>query len=212
MAEFVFGIGSGLRAESPEILLKGAGVDVIKTALFRPPDLSLIEKSKLKSYFGTQVFDEVIIQGGNFTDVTDPKKPKISYETLTLQAVLLEVTQSKNIVTTALQGRNGTVKEFISDGDFAITMTGLVVGEMDENNKIQNIGNFYPEADVKKLIAIVEVSDALTITSNFLQLFGINKVVITDSTINQLQGTRSIQPFQILMLSDVPIQLNELET
>ena len=150
--------------------------------------------------------------GGQYFEIDDINKENpIPYDELVLQTVLLEVTQTKNIVTTALQGRNGTVKEFVSDGDFVINMIGGIIGETDENGSIQNIGNFYPEVDVKKLIEITKVPSALTITSAFLQSFGINEAVITNYTINQPEGQRNVQPFTMALLSDVPADLNELE-
>lgn len=192
------------------VIAKATGFQVIKEHLFRRNEFG-IEESKIESYLGTPVFDQVKIAGGSYIDAEDPKKPVIPYESLTLQTVLLEVIQSKNIVTTAVQGRSGTIKEYVSDGDYSITMTGGVVGEMDDAGKIQDLGNFYPVVDTKLLIEICKVPRALTITSEFLQLFGINEVVITDYTLNQPESVRNIQPFQISMLSDVPIELNELE-
>jgi len=224
MAEFNFGIGSGLKTTSPKLFAQGIGINVAKTLLFRPPKgitadtekdfnevVFLDEQSEAISYLGTPVFDQIIIAGGNFFELQDVNKENpIPFDGLILQTVLLEVVQTKNIVTTSLQGRNGTVKEFVSDGDFVITMTGIVTGELDTQGNIQNIGNVYPETDVNKLIEICKVPDALTVTSTFLQLFGINEVVITTYSLNQLEATRDMQPFQVSMLSDVPIELNEL--
>lgn len=224
MAEFDFPIGSGLKSTSPKLFVKGVGINVAKTLLFRPPrgitadnerefdEVEFLdEQSEAISYLGTPVFDQIIIAEGQYFELADTNKTNpIPYDTMILQTVLLEVVQTKNIVTTSLQGRNGTVKEFVSDGDFVITMTGVVTGELDTQGNLQNIGNVYPEVDVKKLIEICKVPDALTVTSTFLQLFGINEVVITAYNINQLEASRDMQPFQVSMLSDVPIELNEL--
>ena len=192
-------------------VIQGLGVQAIRARLFNPSEFET-EQSDITSYLGTPVFDQVIIAGGQYFEIDDINKENpIPYDELVLQTVLLEVTQTKNIVTTALQGRNGTVKEFVSDGDFVINMIGGIIGETDENGSIQNIGNFYPEVDVKKLIEITKVPSALTITSAFLQSFGINEAVITNYTINQPEGQRNVQPFTMALLSDVPADLNELE-
>lgn len=192
------------------LFVQGLGVQVVKAELFRLQDFD-VEQSDIRSYLGTPVFDQVIIAEGQYFEIQDVSKENpIPFESLTLQTVLLEVSQTKNIVTTALQGRNGTIKEYVADGDFAITMTGGVIGEMDTNGNVQDIGNFYPEVDTKRLVEICKVPNQLTITSNFLQLFGINEVVITSYNINQQQGTRNLQPFVLNLLSDNPIDLDEL--
>ena len=81
-----------------------------------------------------------------------------------------------------------------------------------EGNKIIDIGNAYPDDDVKKLITICKVPDPIIVVSTFLgSIFGINEVVITNYNIPQKEASRDTQPFQISMLSDVPIDLNELE-
>lgn len=41
---------------------------------------------------------------------------------LLFQEVVISVSQERNIVTTSLQGRDGTIKEYISNGDYGITL------------------------------------------------------------------------------------------
>lgn len=225
MPGFVFGIGSGLRTTSPEILLKGIGIQALKAKAFRPAkgisdgrdrnfqDFEFNEEEiDATSYLGTPIFDQLTIQGGQFNELGNVIGPPQPFDQLIIPAVIIEVSQTKNIVTTAIQGRNGTVKEFVSDGDFAITLTGVIVGR-NEGNEVVDIGNVYPDDDVKKLVIICKVPDILTLTSKFLNdVFGINEVVITDYNIPQREATRDMQPFQINMLSDVPIDLEELTT
>ena len=221
MAEFIFGIGSGIRPTlAREILLKGIGIQVLKAKLFKKLDFEEEEPDAI-SYLGTPIFDQLTIKGGSFFELEDINKENpISYPDedgaegfgLVIPAVIIEVTQSKNIITTAIQGRNSTVKEFISDGDFSITMTGVIIGR-NEEGEVKDIGNVFPADDVKKLITILKVPDVLTLTSAFLNdIFGINEVVVTDYSIPQREATRDMQPFQISMLSDVPIDLEELTT
>ena len=54
---------------------------------------------------------------------------------LLFQEVVISVTQERNIVTTSLQGRDGTIKEYISNGDYGITLDIALTdyeGEPDE--------------------------------------------------------------------------------
>lgn len=219
MGEFIFGIGSGLQATSPEMLLKGAGIRFAKAKLFRKDEF-LQEQEDSTSYLGTPIFDPFRFLGGNFFKLDDIKQENaIPYPDeegalgfgLIIPAAILEVSQSKNIITTSMQGRNGTVKEFVSDGDFAITLTGVIIGR-NEDGEVKDIGNVYPFDDVQKLVTICKVPAPISVISTFLgAVFGINEVVITDYNIPQREASRDMQPFQISMLSDVPIELNELK-
>jgi len=207
-----------------QVAIKGAAVQLAKAGLFRLQGSAPDEFSDVRSYLGRPVFDEVIIKQGSFFALDDLKKlTPIPFNGLTLHAVLLTVTQSKNIIKTAIQGRNGTIKEHVSDGDFLITMNGTIVGgtvyagittagALIPTAFIRNIGNAYPEDDAKSLVEICKVPQQITIISNFLNtIFGINEVVITDYDIPQLEATRNMQPFKVDMSSDTAIELNELE-
>jgi len=219
MAVFNFRVGEGLRATSLEILLKGVGIQALKAKVFRKDEF-LQEQPDSTSYLGTPIFDPFRFLGGSFFELEDiakenpiafPDEERASGFGLIIPAAILEVTQSRNVITTAIQGRNSTVKEFVSDGDFAITLTGVMIGR-NEDGEVKDIGNVYPFDDVQKLVTICKVPDPISVVSTFLgAVFGINEVVITDYTIPQREASRDMQPFQISMLSDTPIELNELQ-
>lgn len=115
-----------------------------------------------------------------------------------LDTALVEISQTKNIITTTLQGRSGTIKEYISDGDYTIRIRGVLdSGSM----------HVYPEQQVQTLHNILKVSDAITITSAFAQLYGITDVVVTDYTFSQVPGGYNVQPYEITLLSDIPLEL-----
>lgn len=170
------------------------------------------EQTDLRSLLGTEIFTQVEFPAGRFFNITDVNKENpIDYEAVVLQTVLVEVTQTKNIITTAIQGRNGTVKEFVSDGDYVITLTGSVIGET-VDGRPTDINGFYPEVDVNRLIVLSQIPGTISVISEYLQQFGINDVVVTDFTFSEAEGSRDMQPFKLMMLSDTPIDLNELET
>lgn len=124
----------------------------------------------------------------------------VSYSGVRLTSVLVDVTQTKNIVTTAINGRNGTVKEYVSDGDYVIVLTGKIVS----NN------NIYPVAEVLALKELMSVPDSLEFSCPFLEQFDITNVVVTDFTLNESEGFRNEQPFTISLLSDSIITLDLL--
>lgn len=116
---------------------------------------------------------------------------------LQLQTILSEVSMTKNIVKTALQGVDGTVKEYISDGDYEITIKGALVAE----------GNFYPEDETKLLHQLCLVKDALVVEADFFQFFDIYNLVIESYSFPEEEGIVNMQFFELQCVSDKPIEL-----
>ncbi len=116
---------------------------------------------------------------------------------LYLQNVLFSISQNKNIVTTAVNGRKGTIKEYISEGDFTVHIQGLIISD----------DNSYPRADVETLRELLVADQSLKVISPFLELWGIYEIAVTDYNIPQKEGFQNTQPFDITALSDQPIEL-----
>lgn len=114
--------------------------------------------------------------------------------------VLFNVSQTKNIVATAIQGRDGTIKEYISDGDYEIDVKLLIVNDQSK---------IYPVDRVNEVISLLRVKDSIEVISPFLQAFNIFNVVITDYKALSREGFLNTQPFEINMISDNPIELVE---
>jgi CheY-like chemotaxis protein len=140
------------------------------------------------SYLGTPVFTDLWL------------KENDSDAGLRIDTVLMDISQQRNIVTTAIQGRNGTVKEYISDGDYQITVRGILV---------EPSAYDYPAEQVRELLRLCRVQAAVQAVSPFLQLFQIYDVVITDYQLPQLEGYQNMQPFELTCISDTPIELIE---
>jgi len=116
---------------------------------------------------------------------------------LRIDTVLMVVTQTKEIVRTAIQGRNGTVKEYISEGDYMINIQGAIMSD---------IPNVYPREDVELFIEICSLKKSIPIASMFLDMFSIQNIVVGDFSIAEKIGSRNEVPFQINALSDYPIE------
>ena len=140
------------------------------------------------SYLGTPVFADLLLQE-NEQDTG-----------LLIDTVLFDVSQTRNIVTTPVQGRDGTVKEYISDGDYVVNIRGLLV---------QPNSMAYPADQVRELLRLCQVKDAIVAASPFLQLFKIYNLVITDYRLPQREGFQNTQLFELNCISDVPIELVE---
>lgn len=144
------------------------------------------EDVKLTSWFGTPVFADV-----RFSATEDTPE-------FQLESVLVEVTQTKNIVTTAIQGRNGTVKEYINDGDYQVKLRGLLSTPRSYS---------YPVAGVRQLLQILQKKEALEVVSDYLRLFNVYNLVVVSYSLPQVEGFQNTQVFDIDCLSDQPIEL-----
>jgi hypothetical protein len=116
---------------------------------------------------------------------------------------IITINQEKNIVSTPMQGRDGTIKEYISDGDYSISIEAAVnnYSEIEETKSKE-----YPIEKLEELIALLKVQDGLEIQSDFLTLFKITSAVI--KSYGMVQETHSNrQSFQIQMLSDTPYEI-----
>ena len=132
----------------------------------------------------------VTIQGGKYRD---EEGREVTFDSIRLDTVLLTISQSKNIVTTQIQGRNGTVKEYIGMGDYNISIQGIITGT----------NGVYPIDAVSNLKKILVASVPLAVNSWYLQNLDIDSVVVNDFTLNQVAGGYSYQPFVITCLSDL---------
>lgn len=119
---------------------------------------------------------------------------------------VLTVSQEKNIVTTPLQGRDGTIKEFISKGDFNITAE-LAVSNYQKNSSESDQASFeYPKELLEQLIRLLNTDDTIIVDSDFLTVFGIQSAVVMSYNLQQ-ETHSNRQSLQIQMLSDEPYEI-----
>jgi hypothetical protein len=149
-----------------------------------------IPVQKFTSKLGTVVYSNVIFNAGVILnqsgEVTD------SWEDFRIDDVLLTVSQSKKIITTEIQGRDGTVKEYIGLDDFQIQITGRLNGTYNVN----------PKELTRQLKIILSAGQPLEITSWYLQNLDITDIVVKDYNFGQTEGEYSTQYFTINALSD----------
>lgn len=116
---------------------------------------------------------------------------------LLINDATINVSLQKQIVSTALVGRPGTIKEYITDGDYQINISvGLV--SVDENGVIIDQ---YPQAAVTQLREILERTEALEVSSAFLDLWQISHMVVTGFSVRQMTHSNR-QVIDITALSD----------
>ena len=160
-----------------------------------------IEEPLWGDFEGLQVFDTFSFDSG-LTGIQYQSDEKDGGGTTVLNApfefktAILMVNQTKNIVSTAIAGRNGTVKEYMSEGDYILSLKGTLVGNL--ANKM------YDKESVDLLMNYLKAPLTLPVKSSFLKKFNIDSVVVTDYNINQREGVRNIIDIDVSMLSDAP--------
>ena len=189
----------------PSLILKGFGLQALKTKLYDFEE-TIIDEPVGVSYLGTPVFMHVEFSPGAYVD---KKNKTIQYGKIftntpdgsgfKIDTVLCDVTITKQIITTNIQGVNGSVKEYISQNDYDVTIRGALVDES---------GQSYPEEQVLQLVEFCEVPDSIKIYSRFLNdNFNIQYLTIQSVSLPQVEGTENVQLFEIKAISDDPIEL-----
>lgn len=144
------------------------------------------------SPLGTPVWSDVILHQQNKSEI----------EGVQLTWCLTTVQQTKNIVKTAIQGRNGTVKEYISDGDYQVTLRGAIARTFQSN---------YPLEEMRQFLQLLKDNQALKVVSPFLLLYDIHELVVEDYTMGQEEGKQNMQRFEIKCLSNDPLLLKGIK-
>jgi hypothetical protein len=164
-------------------------------------------------FLGTYVFDTLTFGPDQFYDskfgsdgiYQSPTQPTL-LETLRLNSAIISVTIDRTIVqTTPIGSTIGTIKEFISLGEYNIKVTGHIVND---TNPLD-----YPTAVVQLLNNYVKAPIAIKANSIFLNtIFGINKVVIESCNISQVEGFSGVLTYELSMISDTDIGVETLTT
>ena len=77
---------------------------------------------------------------------------------------------SKNIVSTAINGMSGTIKEFVSEGDLIVNMEVTLVGQ----------GDNYPTEEVEKLCSLLRENESLSVESETLNdIYEVTRLVVS---------------------------------
>ncbi len=117
--------------------------------------------------------------------------------TLVINDVTVNVSMQTEIVKTALVGRKGTIKEYVSDGDYQLTLSVGVMAVTDEGELIDQ----YPERAMATLREVLETAEALEVSSAFLDVFGITRMVVTGFSAKQMTYANR-QVVEVTALSD----------
>jgi hypothetical protein len=179
----------------PTVIIGQVGTQVLKKIFINTGTEVSDTPIGTSKVFNQPIYSDITFNGGSYTDENNLTQ---NFASLNIQLVLVTVMNTKNIIETTLQGRNGTVKEYISDGDYQIKIEGMLYGEGMNN---------YPQDAVQALHNICLAPQSINVTSSFLKMFNIEDIVIKSYNIDQQEGIRNAQPFTLNCVSDRPLIL-----
>ena len=148
----------------------------------------------ISKQLGTVVYSAVIFNAG--TSLNDNGTIKDTWPDYIVQDCLIRVSQSKKIIVTEIQGRDGTVKEYIGLDDYQVQITGRINGAYGVN----------PKEETNLLKKVLDAGQPIAITSWWLQNLGITDIVVKDFDFPQVEGEYSTQYFSINAMSDKVVE------
>jgi hypothetical protein len=157
-----------------------------------------------KSILGTPIISNIVLGDSintifNFIDFDGSVKQANS---INLECCLITLSRQKNIVETILEGRDGVVSQFISNGAYKIDITCIIA----------TTDNSWPSSIMKDLDSIFTIPDSIPITSDLLNLFNIHSMIIKDHNMTQEEGYYNQQTITFSGISDNPINLQSVST
>jgi len=186
------------------LLIRTAGLQNAQVAIFKgaiPSNgnrekLALPPQSGDKSSFGVSL-STLTITFPSYFDNQGVFNDNSSLGKVTFDTVLFDVERQKNIITTPIQGRNGTIKEYIADTDWAVNIKIIISGANGE----------FPKNKLEDLLICLNAPVELEVESWYLLQFGINSIVATGDAYKLDEGGISYQVINIQAISDTPVEL-----
>lgn len=117
-------------------------------------------------------------------------------EGVTFADAVAAASREHRIVSTALTGRDGTVKEYINAGDWSVN---IVLGLQHTDGGV--IADEWPGREVREVRKLLETKEALRVHSEFLDALNIGRLVIRSYSARQMTEA-NYQVYEISAVSD----------
>lgn len=175
-------------------VIQSEGINTVKKVLIGqrevPEDVPIG-----RSLLGTPIYTRVVLKE-TFDTVINNDIAGVGF--IKLDNAIVTVTQSKNIIKTAVQGRNGTIKEYISDGDYTIKIDTVITSPYPL---------VFPTEELNYLNELLQIQNEIVIDSDFINLFNVSYCVVESYDFNQVEGSRNKVNFTMTLISDYPVEL-----
>lgn len=122
----------------------------------------------------------------------------MKFKEILLNECIITVSQDKNIVSTTIQGRPGTIKEYISDDDYQITLD-IGLSNFDFNKESNSFE--YPISTVEEFLEMLRLAVPITLQSDFLNVFEIDTAIVKSYNLQQ-ETYSNRQSIVVNMISD----------
>jgi hypothetical protein len=175
------------------------GIEATEAGQYEELQLSFTSSDKT-SVLGTPIIMPLTLKGGRYPVKDD--QGQIQYVTFLdwemPAASLIEINRAKVIQKTQIAGRNGSVKELISDDDFDIRIRGLIVNSDSDAP---------PEEGVRWFQEVVSVPQALRVDCELFDWLEIDEVVVYSYSLFQLEGFQHVMAYTLNLWSDSPVEV-----
>lgn len=118
-------------------------------------------------------------------------------ETINMPEAVITVSLQKQIKKTAINGLEGSIKEYFSNGDYSLQIETGIVALNDDGYIIDK----YPSEGVSRLKKFLDHNGSLNVSSPLLNLFDISQLVVTGYTL-QCAADSNHQIVSITAVSD----------
>jgi len=210
-----FYIPKPIAKNNERTLAKGFGLPLVQRAIISAKNFQIVtDTPDATSLLGTPVYGTLFIEKPDYTtfeynDFTNEyvetpnalagNKTSGNVEGLFLNGVIIDANVVKNIIKTEVIDLKGTVKEYISESDLAITIRGYVATENPDE---------YPDVDARLIKSYSSAPVPLNVTNDFLNdILGVNQIVVESCQLSQQQGVRNVQYFEMTCVSTIDYTL-----
>lgn len=113
----------------------------------------------------------------------------------------IQISSKNNITLTTVQGRDFTRKEFISGGDYEITINGKITSKYPD---------VYPEGEVSKFLKLMQYKGVINCDNTILRQFNIKQIIVLNYSFSHTEY-RNIQPYTLNCVAVEPSEALEVK-
>lgn len=219
-----------IKANQLETLAVGAGVGQVKEALYQVAirsteylynnieegvftDESFTNRTTDKSILGNYLFDNLVLKpcvffqfkSNNVNNVITTEKTPVNFLGLRLDTAIINVNKENTIIETQTIGsKSGSIKEFMSSGEYMIQVRAYVTAENLDRKRLE-----YNVPALQQIGILSQCNQSIDIESYFLSLLGVSKVVVKSLNLTQVEGFSGVVELSLDLISDTELTINK---